>query len=95
MQQANASRIAAQSGKFFFRIIKGGDAEQIGGYINQLGAETRSILRSATELVYYMRGGLTYTEVMNMSAGEREVVANFVNKAMKNAKDDPRTVIMI
>jgi hypothetical protein len=30
-----------------------------------------------------------------MSAGEREVVANFINKAMKNAKDDPRTVIML
>jgi len=60
-----------------------------------LGSETRNILRSVTELVYYMRGGLAYTEAMNMSAGEREVVANFINKAMKNAKDDPRTVIML
>lgn len=42
-----------------------------------------------------MRGGLSWTEVMNMSAGEREVIADFVNRAMKNAKDDPRTVISI
>lgn len=69
--------------------------EQSSAYIGQLGAETRNILHSAAELIYYMRGGLSWTEVMNMSAGEREVIADLVNKAMKNAKDDPRTVISI
>jgi hypothetical protein len=47
------------------------------------------------ELVYYMRGGLSYTEVMNMSAGERELVADLVNKRIKDSKDDSRTVISI
>jgi hypothetical protein len=42
-----------------------------------------------------MRGGLTYYEVMNMSAGEREIVADLVNRQIKNAKDDPRAVIAL
>jgi hypothetical protein len=60
-----------------------------------LGAEGKNILTSALELVYYMRGGLTYYEAMNMSAGEREIVADLVNRQIKNAKDDPRAVIAL
>lgn len=68
---------------------------QIGGYISQLGNETRNILTSVLELVYFMRGGLHYSEAIGMSAGEREVVADLVNKQIKNARDNPQAVISI
>jgi len=42
-----------------------------------------------------MRGGLSYTESMNMSAGEREVVVDLVNKQIKAARDNPQAVISI
>lgn len=69
--------------------------DQTSSYIGQLGQETRNILLTITELVYYMRGGLSRTEALEMSAGEREIVADFINKRMKDAKDDSRTVIAI
>jgi endo-1,4-beta-D-glucanase Y len=68
---------------------------QSAAYIAQLGREAANIIDTAGELIYYMRGGLSYTEVMNMSAGEREAMANMINRAMKNAKDDSRTVIAL
>lgn len=95
LRTTNDCRIAIESGKFFFRIIKSGDASQIGTYIQQLGNETRNILNSVLEMVYFMRGGLAYTEAMNMSAGEREVVVDLVNKQIKSVKDNPQAVIAI
>ena len=67
----------------------------ISGYIAQLGNETRAILTSVLELVYFMRGGLSYTEAIQMSAGERDIVADLVNRQIKNAKDNPQAVISI
>jgi len=42
-----------------------------------------------------MRGGLGYHEALDMSAGEREVVADLVNRQIKNAKDNPQAVMSI
>ena len=42
-----------------------------------------------------MRGGLAYSEAMNMSAGEREIVADLVNRQIKSAKDNERVVFAL
>lgn len=42
-----------------------------------------------------MRGGLAYSEAMNMSAGEREIVADLVNRQIKLLKDNEKAVIAI
>jgi hypothetical protein len=42
-----------------------------------------------------MRGGLAYSEAMNMSAGEREIVTDLVNRQIKGAKDNERVVFAI
>lgn len=47
------------------------------------------------EIAYYMRGGATYEEVMNMSASERDVASDFINSRIQSLKDDPRMTIPI
>ena len=66
-------------------MIRTGDSERIGKLINQLGAEIKSIIRSAIELSYYSRGAWQYTDVLMMTAGERDIATEFVNKRLEQA----------
>lgn len=42
-----------------------------------------------------MRGGLSYTECMWMSAAEREILADVINHRIKELKDSPKAVFSI
>ena len=66
-------------------MIRTGDSERIGKLINQLGAEIKSIIRSAIELSYYSRGACQYVDVLMMTAGERDIATEFVNKRLEQA----------
>ena len=48
--------------------------EQIGSYIDQLDKEAAQIREQSLRLTWYMRGGVTYDQVMNMSAAERQMI---------------------
>jgi len=49
-------------------------SEQIGSYIGQLDKEAAQIREQGLRLTWYMRGGVTYDQVMNMSAAERQMI---------------------
>lgn len=68
---------------------------KIGQYIASLGSQTRELIVSIYDLVYYMRGGLSYTECMWMSAAEREILADVINHRIKELKDSPKAVFSI
>ena len=48
--------------------------EQIGSYIDQLDKEAAQIREQSLRLTWYLRGGVTYDQVMNMSATERQMI---------------------
>jgi hypothetical protein len=54
--------------------------------------ESKSLIENAFELVYFMRGGVSYTEAMNMSPGERLIGIEFVNKRLKEQLKLPNPV---
>ncbi len=37
-------------------------------------------------MVWYMRGGLTYTEAMNLSHSEREIVSDIIKENLETTK---------
>ena len=66
-------------------MIKTGDGERISKHIAQLGREIKAIIRSAIELSYFSRGAWQYEDVLNMTAIEREIAADFINKRLEQA----------
>lgn len=66
-------------------MIRTGDGEKISHLIRDLGNEIRGIIRSAFELSYYSRGAWKYEDVLNMSAGERDIASEFINKRLEQA----------
>ena len=70
-------------------MIRTGNMELIQKTITSLGKEIRDTVQSAIELSYYSRGAWTYTDVLWMSAGERQVAAEFINKRLEHASKMP------
>lgn len=66
-------------------MIKTGDGEKISKLIAQLGREIRIIIKNAIELSYFSRGAWTYEQVLLMSAVEREIATDFINKRLEVA----------
>jgi hypothetical protein len=48
--------------------------------------ESNTIREEALKMVWYMRGGLTYTEAMNLSHGEREIVSKIIKENLETTK---------
>jgi hypothetical protein len=67
-------------------MIRTGDGDRISKFIAGLGREIRGIIRSAFELSYFSRGAWSYENVLNMSAVEREIASEFINKRLEEAK---------
>lgn len=73
-------------------MLKTGKQEDKIKMFEQLRREARSLVRSVIELIYYMRGAISYTEMMEMSYAEREVVSEFLEQRMEVEKKNPHPV---
>ena len=66
-------------------MISTGDVPAIQRMMNSLGAEIRALVRQAFELSYFSRGAWSYASVLQMTAAEREIAAEFLNERLKQA----------
>ena len=66
--------------------------ERVQSFIAQLGREIRMIIRNAFELSYFSRGAWQYEAVLSMTAGEREIASEFINKRLEIAAKMPHPV---
>lgn len=66
-------------------MINVGDMRAVQALIGRLGVEIKSLIKSSFELSYYSRGAWPYDLVLTMSAGEREMAAEFINERLKAA----------
>jgi len=51
--------------------------------IKRLNKEIESLVKSCLELSWYSRGAWPYDQVLQMSAGERDVAYTFINKRLE------------
>lgn len=49
----------------------------------------QSLVDSCVSLAYWMRGGATYGEIMNMTVGERIRVTDFIQRRLEIEKKNP------
>jgi len=48
--------------------------------------EAKAIKENALKLSWYMRGGITYTDILNLAPYEREVIVKLVEANMETTK---------
>lgn len=49
--------------------------------------EVLIIKRNALQQCWYMRGGISYTDIMNMSESERGLISEIIEENLKITKD--------
>ena len=49
--------------------------------------QAKQIKTEAMRAVWYMRGGLSFTESMNLSVDEREIIISIVKQNMETTKE--------
>jgi hypothetical protein len=62
------------------------DSEGIIAMIDAMEQETQNIRLDVLKLCWYMRGGVTYDEAMQMSSNERGIINDIVKENMETTK---------
>lgn len=61
--------------------------DEIIEYLDSFDKESKAIKRSLYKLCWYMRGGISLTELLDLSADEREIIVNIVNENLEVTKE--------
>jgi hypothetical protein len=54
--------------------------------VDQMEAETINIRREAIQLSWYMRGGLTYDQALQLSVSERTLISELIKENLETTK---------
>jgi uncharacterized protein (UPF0335 family) len=73
-------------------MLKSGDTKKYVEHIGRLQHEAKQIVKSIISLVYFMRGAISYQEMMRMTVGERELVSSFIEERFEQEKKNPHPV---
>lgn len=49
-----------------------------------MGDQTRQLIKEAFELIYHMKGSISYNEIMEMTMLEKQIMSEFIQKEMEN-----------
>lgn len=63
------------------------DSEEIKKLISQMEEECKAIKANSLKMSWYMRGGATYTDILNMSMAERESIAKIIEDNLETTKN--------
>jgi len=70
-------------------MILSGDHARIVSMIDRLGMETRSLIQVCYDIASYSRGGVNYHMALQMSAFERDLAIENINKRLEAASKSP------
>ena len=74
------------SSKFFRRRLLTASAEEISALIDQMDREANEMRRQSLKMSWYMRGGATYDDVMQMSHAERSLISELIKENLETTK---------
>ncbi len=72
--------------KFFRNRLLVLDSDAIGDLVESMETQTRNIRLDVLKLCWYMRGGITYDEAMQMSQSERDIIDEIVKDNLETTK---------
>ena len=61
-------------------------SDQITELINNMEEEVKQIKGDILKMTWFMRGGLTYEQAINLSVEERHLVNNIISENLETAK---------
>ena len=73
--------------KFFRqRLLTILDPDEVVRFIESYDKQARALKQEALKMCWFMRGGLSYAEAMNLSYEERQIVGDLVKENIEVAK---------
>jgi hypothetical protein len=63
--------------------LKTGSQQDIVNMFTDMRKDVSATLKSVITLVYFMRGSISYTDMMNMSYAERQMVNDFISERLE------------
>jgi len=71
----------------FFRVrLLVSTPDQIGKMVDQMEKETLDIRREALQMSWYMRGGITYDQALQLSVSERTLISELIKDNLETTK---------
>ena len=61
-------------------------------FLKDLESDIKNLKHELLKICWYMRGGVTYQESLNMSLDERKIVANIVKDNLETTKKSGRDI---
>ena len=58
--------------------------------LKDMDSETKNLKHELLKICWYMRGGVTYQEALNMSIDERQIIGNIVKDNLETTKKTGR-----
>lgn len=72
--------------------LKSGNQSNIVKMFNTYKQDINDIVKSVIKLVYFMRGSVSYNEMMNMSYMERSLISEFISERLEQESKRPNPV---
>jgi len=63
--------------------LKTGSQQDIINMFNNLRRDVNTMTKSIIQLVYFMRGSISYRDMMNMSFAERQMISEFISERLE------------
>jgi len=63
------------------------DSDGVRKLIAQLDKEVETIRNDALKMCWYMRGGISYTDILNLSASERTAISKIIEENLETTKN--------
>ena len=60
--------------------------EEIAELVKQFEDESKAIRKEILKMCWYMRGGVSYTDILNMSQGERDEIGKLIESNLETTK---------
>ena len=62
------------------------DSDQIAKLVDEMDTEATEIRREAIKMCWYMRGGITYEQALQLSIGERTIISDLIKDNLETTK---------
>ena len=72
--------------KFFRSRLLVSDSDQIIKIVDQMETETNGIRQEALRISWYMRGGVEYSDALQLSTSERSLINDLIKENLETTK---------
>lgn len=73
-------------------MLKSGNASDIQQMFTRLRGEAKELIKAIVQLCWFMRGGISYHDMLKMSYAEREVVREWIEEYLKTQEKNPHPI---